>query len=367
MKQVIWIIIILIILIALGVGMKGEKDDGEVTIGGLFGLTGAVSFAGEVSQNGFIMAIEDSGMDVDYVIEDFQSDLANTVSATRKLVDIDGVDVIIGPEWAEFSELTLTVTESRKIPVLSPWMTSEYDWAKTDYYFSGTPSEREQVRAILDHMVASGVEQVAFVYNINSFSENIIAIAREEIEENYSELSVVFESRTVAGTRDYRTELIKLKTENVDVIFANIEGGSFPDAFDLQRKDLGITQPVYMIEGVISVLFANNSNIDAGEGIIYPAFVQSEREQEFNEKYQKRFGNAPEALTGATTYDLTTLVLNAIKDGALTGEEITQYLNNVKDYKGYSNIINFNEHGQVASQPIEMRQVKNGESVVIEK
>ena len=43
------------------------------------------------------MAIEDAGKDVDYVIEDYNSDTKTAVTAAKKLIDVDKVTLIKFP------------------------------------------------------------------------------------------------------------------------------------------------------------------------------------------------------------------------------------------------------------------------------
>jgi len=94
MRKAIYSILFLFVIAFLVIGCTGKapvQDDTQkysVKIGGLFGLTGFAAFAGEAGRNGFIMAIEDSGMNIEYVIEDTNSDFKNTVTAAIKLLEV---------------------------------------------------------------------------------------------------------------------------------------------------------------------------------------------------------------------------------------------------------------------------------------
>src|SRR3989344_5234886 len=90
--------IMLMIVLVLNGCSPSEQPESQMKIGGLFALTGYASFAGEASRDGFLMAIEDSDTDIKYVIEDFSSDTKTAVTAATKLIDVDKVNVIIGPE-----------------------------------------------------------------------------------------------------------------------------------------------------------------------------------------------------------------------------------------------------------------------------
>ncbi len=366
MKKIIWpVVVIAIIILAVSLNKPTETNN-TIKIGGLFGQTGFVSFAGESSRNGFIMAIEDSGLDVDYVLEDTQSDISKTVTATRKLINVDGVDVIIGPEWAEWGEVAAPIGNTANVPVISPWMASEFEWSKLPYYFSATASERFQVKEVLDYMVKSGHKKVALYSNVSSWSDNLAAVVKQEVKDNYKDLSIVFESKTNEGISDYRTELLKLKNSDADVIYAVISGGSKPEVFARQTKELGINLPIFMPVGSIQSLLSNQAGASIGDGIYYPADKVYVKTSEFNDKYLKRFGTLPSAISAATSYDMTMLVIDAIKSGAKNGEDIKNYLNSVDNYVGYSNVIKFNEYGQQSFQDTELRQIRGGSYVMVE-
>ena len=61
---------------------------------------------------------------------------------------------------------------------------------------------------------------------------------------------------------------------------------------------------------------------------------------------------------------MTTLVLKALQSGAITSEQVRDYLLDLKDYEGYSNTITFRD-GHVASEEVVIKQIHDGKSVVV--
>lgn len=359
------VVIVTVILIFLVSCVSVEKPtEKPVKIGGLFGLTGFASFAGEASRDGFIMAIEDSGMNVSYVIEDFKSDLKETTTAAKKLIEVDDVKAIIGPEWNEFAEVVWPISTEEKVVFVSPWMTNEE--IKSDYYFTMTPSERSQIRKLVDYMVRQGVRKVVVIDAINAWALGNVQVFKDEIEKS-GKIEIVDEFKIEQDAVDFRTEILQIKKLNPDALYTVLPTDNGQGILHKQLQELETKYPVYLPHSrAESPIFVENFAKFA-QGATYYAPKKYKNIDQFNEKYRARFGKEPGAISAATAYDATMVVLEAIKKGARTSEEIRTYLLNVKDYDGYSNLIRFNERGQQAFEDVIIKQISGNTSVVLEE
>lgn len=357
------VIVVIIIILGLSLFNKKEASTEGVKIGGLFGLTGFVSFTGEDSRDGFLLAIEDYGKPVDYVIEDFHSDIKGVVTAATKLIDVDKVAVVIGPEWNEFGEAVSSVAEAKKVPFISPWAATEQDWVKSPYYFSATPSERPHIKKIIEYMVSQNIKTIALVGTNNAWSLENIEVFKDELAK--TSISIVDEFKFNPEQRDFRTELLVLKSKKPDAIYAPIAAGNQSGPTFKQIADIGIKSKLYAPESMGQDSVIRKDFGAYVETMIYYIPKKYKNINIFVEKFEKRFGRKPTTRTAATSYDMTTLVLKAIDEGAKTPEEITNYLSKVKDYEGYSNLITFNEHGQLVTEEVELIQIVDGKDVPI--
>ncbi len=357
--------VVTVILVLLVACASVEKPiEKPVKIGGLFGLTGFASFAGEASRDGFIMAIEDSGMNVSYVIEDFKSDLKETATAAKKLIEVDGVDVIIGPEWNEFAEVVWPISTEEKTVFVSPWMTNEE--IQSDYYFTMTSSERSQIRKLVDYMERQDVKTVVVIDMINAWALGNVKVFKDEIEKN-GKIKIVGEFKTDQDATDYRTEILQIKKLNPDALYTVLATDNGQGTLHQQLQELEAKYPVYLpYSRAESPIFIENFAKSA-QGATYSAPKKYKNIDQFNEKYRARFGKLPGAVSAATAYDATMIVLDAIKKGAKTSDEIRTYLLNVKDYDGYSNMIRFNERRQQAFEDVIIKQISGNTSVVLEE
>ncbi|MCK4918327.1 MAG: ABC transporter substrate-binding protein [Candidatus Pacebacteria bacterium] len=368
-KKLSWGIGIIVAIVIIWFGFFNKPSEPVSTepikIGGLFGQTGFAAFAGEASKNGFIMAIEDSGIDVDYVIEDYNSDLKTTVSAAKKLIDIDKVSVIVGPEWVEFGEVIVPISEETETLFISPWMNLELDWAKSPYYFSMTPSNRNMIREEIKYMEDKDMNNIIIIYHNNSFALASINLLKDELLKN-NNIKIVEEVKVGQDQTDFRTELTKIKENNqYDVIYTVFATDDGQGVFNKQLKELGIDSPVFLSLARAESNILLESFGEYTNGMIYSSFIKNKKGEDFSKKYEERFGVEPLALSAAGAYDATTLILEAMKKGARTSEEVKEYLLKIKNYKGYSNIINFNESGQVVGGSPVIKRVNGNNPVIL--
>lgn len=369
MKKGIWTaVIVVIVILLIGSAISDRKTttgNGErpIKIGGLFELSGFAAFTAEDSRDGFLMAIEDSGLDLEYIIEDGHSDITDTITAANKLVNINKVDVVVGPEWNEFGEAISDIAESSQIAFVSPWATSEAEWAKNPYYFSMTPSERVHHQAVVEHMEENGVVTVALVYTNNAWSLENISIFKDVLSK--STIKVVGEYKFNPDQRDFQTDIIKIKESNPDAIFLPIAAGNQTGPFLKRFVELGLKSKLYAPE---SVGQDNTVRGDFGrytEGLIFYRSVKYKKSDEFVAKFEKKYGRQPTTRTASTAYDTVMIIAEAVKSGARTSQEIAQHIMNVKNYDGYSNLITFNERGQLETEGVELVQIQGGENVIV--
>jgi len=291
------------------------------------------------------MAIEDSNQNIDYIIEDYGSDTTKAVNSAKKLIEINNVDVIIGPEWVEFSEAIIPIANENKIVFISPWEDYELESTKSTYYFSMSPTEKIKTKKTIEYMQSQQITKVAIIYSNNSFSIADITLFKEEIKN--TNIQVILDIKTEQDAIDYKTEILKLKTKDLDAIYTVISTDNSQGQLNKQLKELDVNLPLFItFARAESNIFLNNYKEYTTKSI-YSAPKEYSLSREFNEKYKSRFGEYPTAISAARAYDATMIILDAIKNGANNSEDIKTYLNNLNDYNGYSNKIKFNENGHV--------------------
>lgn len=347
-KSIIVGIIILIIVALFIVDIKQDQKK-QVVVGGLFNLVGYASFAGEPSRDGFLMAVEDAGLSEELlktVIEDAGSDLKQAVSGATKLIQINKAVVVVGPEWTEFGEVVSPVAVANKVPFISPWIVAEAPFVKPPYYWSASPSYRSEHATLANYLSKNKLIRISVVYSNNAWSYVDLKMFKEEISK-YPELQIISEQGLDQSVKDFRTVITKIKLDKPDIVYSAIAEDEGYGAFLAQARQIGVTVPfsTFSSRATSSVLKDRYKSLLSGQ--IFAESVPAERTVEFEEKYEKRFGRKVGAISAAATYDMTTIVLKAIKEGARTSEDIIEFLNNMEPYEGYSGLIDYDENGRL--------------------
>ncbi len=95
-----------------------------IKIGGLFEMTGFLSQIGAASRQGVFLALEKAGNKVgnrpiEFIVEDMGSDVNMTMDKVRKLVEVDGVSVIVGPIFGAAQEAMAGYLDKVQVPDLT--------------------------------------------------------------------------------------------------------------------------------------------------------------------------------------------------------------------------------------------------------
>jgi len=326
----------------------------EVVIGGLFHLTGFASFAGEASRDGFLMAIEDGGMQVKTVIEDAGSSLKQSVSGATKLTEVDKAIAVIGPEWTEFGEVVAPIAERAHVPFISPWVVAEAPFVKPPYYWSGFPSDRTEHVALAQYLSSRGVQKVAIVSSNNFWSQINTKMFEEEVAKKGG-IVVISEDELDQTTKDFRTVVAKIKKENPDVIFSALANDVGHGAFVLQVRQTGMAVPIMTHSSRATSPVLKDRYAPILHDQVFAEMVPAERKDEFEKKYEARFGKKVASPSAVVAYDMMTVLLNAVKAGAHTSDEIIGYFHKMPPYEGYSGQIAFDAEGRL---PIRKAVVK---------
>jgi len=350
---------ILLVLVALSLLIPVTACAGEETIkiGVVLELSGALAPMGEKMLDGARMAVEEInaaggvlGKQIELVEEDGATDPDQGFDRVKKMVEIDGVQVIVGPMITPTSELSIPYAKEHKIPLITMSATgvplSEVEG--TEWYFRTCLRDDAQGLAIGDIIMDKGYTKLATIVMDNTYGIGLAADAVRGLEtagyQFEHEVAIEYDITTM----DYRTELGQIKDYNPDVVLAVTYATDGIMVFK-QALEMGLDDIAWIgCDGNYgSGLFAEASSAEfmekaivggtrtVGSGTAYEQFVS---------EYTEKFGAAPETYCD-TTYDAVWAAAKAIKAaGAYDGEAIRAALVEL-EFDGASGPLAFNELG----------------------
>jgi len=170
-------LLFLLVLIAIIFSLRLTKDKSPemrvpIKIGLVAALTGVGSSDGTEILKGAELAVEEINNDggilgskVKLIPEDVSLDKLRVVStATNKLIDVDQVTAIVGPQWDEPGPIMTPIIETAQIPTISPEGSPELETETNyDYFFSTWYSDKIQIETIVRFAQMQNWNHVAIV------------------------------------------------------------------------------------------------------------------------------------------------------------------------------------------------------------
>jgi branched-chain amino acid transport system substrate-binding protein len=330
-----------------------ESGKEAIPVGALYSLSGYGAEWGTDELYGTQLAIEKinaeggiNGHKLDLKIEDFRSVQADTVKGFSKLVDLDRVVIVFGPNWAEFAEIAAPIAEQNKVPLLTA-----SGWTKTltkdrQYIFSTLPPHPAMVKSLTAYIAGKKYNKIAIVYTDNAYLTSIA----NETQSQLAGLGYPVSERAAfqPGINDYRTVISKLKKDDYQaLIFYLLEGGE-NHAFLNQLRQLKFDGDVYGSNAVLADTELKKFPDLLKNVVVFDYTLPSN--QEFKNAFKKRFGHEPVAY-GARAYDNVMLFKDAASRCGFAAEEIRRCLKD-SHIDGISGEVRFAEDQTLSSTAV---------------
>jgi ABC-type branched-subunit amino acid transport system substrate-binding protein len=366
-KKLLMVVAVLALLIpAVACGPAPAET---IKIGCVLELSGELAPMGAKMLNGARMAVEEInaaggvlGKQVELLEEDGATDPDKGFDRVKKLVEIDGVQVIVGPMITPTSELSIPYAKQHKIPLITMSATgvplSELDG--TEWYFRTCLRDDAQGRVLADVVMDEGYTSLATIVLDNTYGIGLEAGLVEGLEAAGWEGELVQSIHFDITKKDYRSELELISGSNPDVVLAVTYASDGIIIFK-QALDMGLDEIAWLgCDGNYgSGLFAEPSSAEfmekaivagtrtIGSGPVYEQFVPT---------YTAKYGGPPETYCD-TTYDAVYAAAKAIEAaGVYDGQAIKDALVDL-EFEGATGPISFNELGDRTSGSFEIWDV----------
>jgi len=366
-KKILLVLVALSLLILPATACAGGGN--TIKIGCVLDLSGALAPMGEKMLNGARMAVDEInaaggvlGKQVELVEEDGGTDADQGFDRVKKLVEIDEVQVIVGPMITPTSELSMPYAKQHETPLITMSATgvplSELEG--TEWYFRTCLRDDAQGRLLAEVVMDKGYTKLATIVLDNTYGIGLEAGIVEGLEDAGYQFEQVVSIHYDIAKKDYRTELGLIRDSNPDVVLAvtYAEDGIiiFKQALEMGLDDIawlgcdgnygsGLFAEASSAEFMEKAIVAGTRTV--GLGAAYEQFVPN---------YTEEFGYAPETYCD-TTYDAVWAAAKAIEAaGAYDGAKIKAALIDL-EFDGATGPISFNELGDRTAGAFEVWEV----------
>ncbi len=364
-------LISILILLFLGLSMANtsyaQKPTGEpYVIGGIFPLTGYLSWLGEYKKKGSELKVElinEAGginkRPLKLVIYDDQSSPEQAAKIAQRLISKDNAIAIIGTASVPISGAVASLANKNSIPAI---IGSGYEVnpEKDRFVFNTAHKTDFAVARPFQYFKEKGITKLALLMPIGSLGELGSALARKYAP-SYG-ITIVGEEKFDVKAPDVTAQLAKLKTLNPQAVFSFCTGE--PAALVARNMaQMNMNIPVLVSHGNANPGFlrlVSNVNIPiivpAGRAAAPDAIPDSDPCKkviaDFNKRHIAKF-KEPANYYSAEMVDAIAIIAEALKTtkGA-TGEKLRDSIENMKNFVGMQGVYNFSpndHHGTVLS------------------
>lgn len=261
-------------------------------VGVLASYSGDWGSYGVAYRNGIELA--GVGDSVTFVYEDDGFIPAKTVTAFRKLVDVDKITAVLVGDTVT-GQAIAPLAKNKRIPL--------YAWASTGDVFADNPyvtrlwtKERKDYGFIVAQVVRRGYRRVALFTSThpysNGWADAIAARLKGSSVEDFS-----------TAPEGFQTQLLKLKQGGFDAVGICLNTG-LNGLFARQMRELKISLPLFSCDFVEAT-----PDIDAAKGAFDGVWFTAPRiSKSFAQTYKNRFGKSDHIVSAAIFHDAALLV-----------------------------------------------------------
>lgn len=362
-----FVAIIILVFVSLSFYSSGhaQKPSGEpYVIGGIFPLTGYLSWLGEYKKKGSELKVElineaggINGRPLKIIVYDDQSSPEQAAKVAQRLISKDNAIAIIGTASVPISGAVASLANKNKIPAIIG-SGYEVNTAKDRFVFNTAHKTDFAVARPFQYFKEKGITRLALLMPIGSLGELGSNLARKYAP-SYG-ITIVGEEKFDVKAPDVTAQLAKLKTLNPQAVFSFCTGE--PAALVARNMaQMNMNIPVLVSHGNANPGFlrlVSNVNIPilvpAGRAAAPDAIPDSDPCKKviinFNKRHIAKF-KEPANYYSAEMVDAIGIIAEVLKTtkGA-TGEKLMEGIENLKNFVGMQGVYNFSptdHHGTV--------------------
>ena len=346
----------------------------EIPVGVVLPVTGRLaSTFGVPIGTGFELALEEINNsqpgrgNIKLIIEDDQSTVEGAVEAYKKLIQKDGVPVILGPATSSQSAAAFPIAQENGVVAFSPTSAARGLSAIGDFVFRAALTTDVLIPSGIETTSAKlGYKTAATMYDENDvFSTDSDEAVREALTANG--VKVLITETFQGGNTDFTAQLTRIKDANPEVIFISSLSPEKPGILT-QGRQLGIPNSVPFVMRTLTIADVQAAG-EAAEGAItfvgWASTADTPGNSAFIQNYSAKYGVEPSnyaARAYAGLHILAEAIANAPSAESIA---IRDALANITDFDTVFGKFSFNEVGDAIYDP-KILIVVNGQLEIFE-
>jgi len=337
------------------------------TVGFISPLTGDGAGYGLPIQAATQLAVADlneqwaaEGKRLDVIYEDGRCNGKDALVAAQKLVNVDGVDIILGPGCSGETLGVAPFAEENQILLLSPASSSPDVTNAGDFVFRNYPSDVAQVDVMTAFIEAKGWTRVSIISENTDYAQALRTRYAEVLLENGVE--ILADEVTDPESRDVRTQMTKVLANDPEaVIFLPqtipMSGVYAKQALEMGMSAVGLGNDVLILDQTIS---------DHGtelEGFYAPRPIFDDQSEGFVRLVDET--GCDIGLYCAASYDTVFIIADALEACGDDSVCVRDALYATQNWEGLAGVTSFDENGDPAGN-FEVLQIVDSSTVLAE-
>ena len=223
---------------------------GPFRIGVMESVTGPGETYGNVAVRAKRMAVDEinaaggiNGRMLEIIVEDSKCNAQDSITAYRKLTDVDGVKIILGTSCSGAMLGAAPLAEEDGVVLFSGLATNPDIASAGDYIFRTSMSDLQLGIDTGNVIWADGARRLATITEATDYAEGVRRTSVAQFEERGGQ--VVAEERYSSDITDFRSQLTKLLGEDPDALHIAAQSEFSGGTIIKQARELGYEGPIY--------------------------------------------------------------------------------------------------------------------------
>ncbi|HHU60683.1 MAG TPA: ABC transporter substrate-binding protein [Natronincola sp.] len=369
-----WFTMVLLGILLLTMAVPALAEE-PIKVGLITPLTGSVSTYGISVRNAIVMGVDQineaggiNGREIKLIIFDDKGDATEAANITRRLIDRERVEVIMGPVITPCVLAASPIAQAAGVPLITPTGTGDTITSIGDMIFRAAYKDSFQGETMAQFARENlKLDSVSIIYDVgNDYSTGLMNSFRKKFEDLGGK---------VISVESYATNDNDFSAQLTSIAMRNPQGLFIPDYYSaagpimMQSRQMGMDIPFLGVDGWDSPELAKLAG-GYEEGGYYVNHYSNEDQtastQAFIAKYKEVYGSGPDAFA-ALGYDAILITQAALKEASsINHAAIKDAMGTVANVQAATGTINMDPEGTPVKSVV-ILQIQDGESVLVDK